>query len=415
MDFFLLWTGAAISLSEIWAGGLLAPLGLVGGLLVIVMGHVIGNTPMALGGIIGSRHGAPSMVSTRGALGIRGSYLPAALNAVQLVGWTAVMLWICGHAAANLTPHGHGLGPRTWIVLSGILTTAWAFSGHRFWKWLQRIAILLLIALSVMMTYAVLRNHGLSALLSFRPTGALSFVQGLDIVIAMPISWLPLVSDYSRYAISTRRSFWGAWGGYLLAGSWMYAVGLCAALVSSGETPDNMVIQLMTTMRMAGPALVIVLLSTITTTFLDIYSNAISIQSIFPKAHERGLVFTCGLIGTLLAAFFPAADYQDFLLLIGAMFCPLFGVVLTDYFILNKMQYSAHELFAGTRYRYTRGFHIPAFLAWGSGIALYRLALHEGWICGASLPSMGGAAVLYLLLYGVFRLGTTQVAKKDVP
>ena len=82
-DFFLLWAGAAISLSEIWAGGLLIPHGLGLGLVLILLGHVIGGTPMALGGLIGSRHGVPAMVGTRGALGNRGSSLPALLNIVR--------------------------------------------------------------------------------------------------------------------------------------------------------------------------------------------------------------------------------------------------------------------------------------------------------------------------------------------
>ena len=411
LDFFLLWAGAAISLGEIWAGGLLAPLGLVGGLLAILLGHVIGNTPMALGGVIGSRHGVPSMVSTRGALGIRGSYLPAALNAIQLMGWTAVMLWICGHAAARLTPPCGPLGPTSWMIIAGALTTVWALAGHRFWKWLQRVAIFLLITLSAVMSYAILQHHSISSLLSVKPIGAMAFMQGLDIVIAMPISWLPLVSDYSRFATNTRWSYHGAWWGYLLAGSWMYAVGLCAALASHTETPDGMVMNLMASLGLAGPALLIVLLSTITTTFLDIYSNAVSIQSLLPKLSERAVILAGGIFGTLLAVFFPADKYQDFLLFIGAMFCPLFGVVLTDYFILKRMRYVASELFGGELYRYTHGFHMPALLAWGFGIALYRLDMHAGWICGASLPSMVGAGLIYLLFRRRSKQGCCREAR----
>jgi nucleobase:cation symporter-1, NCS1 family len=413
MDFFLLWAGAAISLGEIWAGGLLVPMGLVGGLLAILIGHIIGNTPMALGGVIGSRHGVPSMVSLRGALGIRGSHLPAAMNVLQLIGWTAVMLWICGHAAASLTPQGGWIGPKSWIVLSGVLTTAWALSGHRFWKWLQRVAVFLLVALCAVMSYAVLKHHGISSLLSVRPTGAMPFVQGLDIVIAMPISWLPLISDYSRFAMNTRRSFWGAWWGYLLAGSWMYAVGLCAALAARTETPDGMVLNLMASMGLAGPALVIVLLSTVTTTFLNIYSNAISALSIFPKLNERVTVAACGVAGTVLAVFFPATQYEQFLLFIGAMFCPLFGVVLTDYFVLRRMKYVAESLFGGELYQYTKGFNVPAILSWGAGFALYETAAHLRWTCGASLPSMAGAGLLYLLLRLMSKRGVRQGAKGD--
>src|SRR4030067_2025049 len=102
-DFFLLWTGAAISLAEIWAGSLIVPLGLTLGLLAILFGHLIGNTPFALGGLIGSKWGIPTMVSVRPSFGIRGSYFAAALNVIQLIGWTAVMLIVCGGAADALS------------------------------------------------------------------------------------------------------------------------------------------------------------------------------------------------------------------------------------------------------------------------------------------------------------------------
>lgn len=118
-DFFLLWAGAAVSLAEIWAGGLIVPLGLGLGLWVILLGHLIGNTPFALGGLIGSRWGIPTMVAVRPSFGIRGSYFAAALNVIQLIGWTAVMLIICG-AAADAISRSYGFSnPTLWIVVSG--------------------------------------------------------------------------------------------------------------------------------------------------------------------------------------------------------------------------------------------------------------------------------------------------------
>ena len=133
-DFFLLWAGAAVSLAEIWAGGLIVPLGLGLGLWAILLGHLIGNTPFALGGLIGSRWGIPTMVSVRPSFGIRGSYFASALNVIQLIGWTAVMLIICGTAADAISkPYGFS-NPTLWIILSGAITTLWAVVGHRFWK-----------------------------------------------------------------------------------------------------------------------------------------------------------------------------------------------------------------------------------------------------------------------------------------
>ena len=400
-DYFVLWMGAAISLAEIWAGGLLAPLGLALGLAAIVLGHVIGNTPMALGGLLGSRHRVPAMISLRGALGVRGSYLPAALNVIQLVGWTAVMLWVGGQTAARVAAEQTGLGARAWIVAIGALTTLWALTGHGRRKWLQRTAVTFLALLSVVMTWTVFRRYSFPELLARPAAGGLTFGQGLDLVMAMPISWLPLMSDYSRFAKSSRGAFWGTWWGYLLAGSWMYAVGLVAALAAQTDTPDGMIMDLMAGAGLAGPALLVVLLSTVTTTFLDIYSAAVSTRSLFPRWNERTVIAGAGLMGTALAAFFPAAEYESFLLLIGAMFCPLFGVVLADYFLLNRMRQDPAAGPAGAGN--WKGIHLPAVAAWAAGFGLYRLATRLEWHIGASLPSLLGAAALYLMAVNVWR------------
>lgn len=398
-DFVLLWAGAAISLSEIWAGGLLVSFGLLAGLGLIVLGHVLGNTPMALGGLIGSRHGVPAIVGTRGALGNRGSALPAVLNIVQLVGWTAVMLWIGGQAAAGLA--GGAASARGWTIGLGLLTTLWALAGHRFWRVLQKTGVVLLLLLSIAMTGLALKTYGWRELLAVPAAPAMPFMTGLDLVIAMPISWLPLVSDYTRFAAVPGRGFRGTWWGYFLVSSWMYAVGLVAAIATGSGAPEGMLLQLMGAHRLLVPAVLIVLLSTVTTTFLDIYSNAVSAQSLFPKLGTRPLVLLGGLAGTVIALFFDATIYEGFLLFIGSAFCPLFGVVLADYFILKRGAYAAEDLFRRGRYWYTGGLNWRALLAWAAGFGIYRLCARTAFAGGASLPALLAAAVLYLAVsYG---------------
>lgn len=395
-DFALLWAGAAISLSEIWAGGLLVSFGLLAGLGIIVLGHVLGNTPMALGGLIGSRHGVPSIVGTRGALGNRGAVLPAVLNVVQLVGWTAVMLWIGGQAAAGLA--GGAENARGWTIALGVLTTLWALAGSRAWRALQKIGVVLLLLLSVAMTVLALRTYGWRELLAAPAAPSMSFMLGLDLVIAMPISWMPLVSDYTRYAAVPGRGIRGTWGGYFLVSSWMFAAGLIAALATGSGAPETMLLQLMGEQRWLVPALLVVLLSTVTTTFLDIYSNAVSAQSLFPKLGTKPAVLIGGLAGTGIALFFDATKYEGFLLLIGSAFCPLFGVVLADYFILKRGRYEAADLYRRGRYWYTGGVNGRAMAAWAAGFALYHLCSRAGFEGGASIPSMAAAAAAYLVI-----------------
>ena len=413
-DFFLLWAGAAVSLAEIWAGGLIVPLGLGLGLWVILLGHLIGNTPFALGGLIGSRWGIPTMVAVRPSFGIRGSYFAAALNVIQLIGWTAVMLIICG-AAADAISKSYGFSnPTLWIVVSGVITTLWAVAGHRFWKWLQRVSVVALLILCLAMIYVVFQQYGWGMLAQIPRKSDFSFMVGMDLVIAMPISWLPLVSDYSRFATNSKSSFWGTWIGYFIVSSWMYLLGLMASLATQSPDPSGVAINLMLKFGWAIPALVIVLFSTFTTTFLDIYSTAISGLNIVPKLGERKGIILGGILGTGVAMVFPALlHYEHFLLFIGAMFCPLFGIVLADYFLLKKGLIEVEDLYREEgRYWFWKGVNPIAILAWAIGFAIYLgfspmlmekvLGIKAAfpWPIGSSLPSMVLAGLTYWLLAG---------------
>lgn len=394
------------------------PLGLGLGLWVILLGHLIGNTPFALGGLIGSRWGIPTMVAVRPSFGIRGSYFAAALNVIQLIGWTAVMLIICG-AAADAISKSYGFSnPTLWIVVSGVITTLWAVAGHRFWKWLQRVSVVALLILCLAMIYVVFQQYGWGMLAQIPRKSDFSFMVGMDLVIAMPISWLPLVSDYSRFATNSKSSFWGTWIGYFIVSSWMYLLGLMASLATQSPDPSGVVINLMLKFGWAIPALVIVLFSTFTTTFLDIYSTAISGLNIVPKLGERKGIILGGILGTGVAMVFPALlHYEHFLLFIGAMFCPLFGIVLADYFLLKKGLIEVEDLYREEgRYWFWKGVNPIAILAWAIGFAIYLgfspmlmekvLGIKAAfpWPIGSSLPSMVLAGLIYWLLAGSRRL-----------
>jgi NCS1 family nucleobase:cation symporter-1 len=411
-DFFLLWAGAAISLAEIWAGSLVVPLGLGLGLWAILLGHLIGNTPFALGGLMGSRWGIPTMVSVRPSFGIRGSYFAAALNVIQLIGWTAVMLIVCGQAADAISKFYGFSNLSLWIILAGVITTLWAVVGHRFWKWLQRISVFVLLILCMVMTYIVFQEYGWGLLSQLPRKGDFPFMVGMDLVIAMPISWLPLVSDYSRFATDAKRSFWGAWIGYFIISSWMYLIGLMATLATQSSDPSGVVMNLMLKFGWAIPALIIVLFSTFTTTFLDIYSTAISGLNIFPKLGERAGIWIGGILGIIVAIIFPALlDYEHFLLFIGAMFCPLFGIVLVDYFFIKRGVFDLEDLYKREgRYWFWKGINPHAVIAWVIGFGIYlgfspmlmekvlQIKTAFPWPIGSSLPSMILAGLIYWFL-----------------
>jgi putative hydroxymethylpyrimidine transporter CytX len=388
------------------------PLGLGLGLWAILLGHLIGNTPFALGGLMGSRWGIPTMVSVRPSFGIRGSYFAAALNVIQLVGWTAVMLIVCGQAADAISKFYGFSNLNLWIILSGVITTLWAVVGHRFWKWLQRISVFVLLILCVAMTYIVFQEYGWGMLSQIPRKRDFPFMVGMDLVIAMPISWLPLVSDYSRFATDSKRSFWGTWIGYFVVSSWMYLIGLMATLATQSPDPSGVVMNLMLKFGWAIPALIIVLFSTFTTTFLDIYSTAISSLNIFPKLGERTGIWIGGILGIIVAIIFPALlDYEHFLLFIGAMFCPLFGIVLVDYFLIRRGVVDLEDLYKEDgKYWFSKGINPLAIIAWAIGFGIYlgfspmlmekvlQVKASFPWPIGSSLPSMILAGLIYWFL-----------------
>jgi len=352
------------------------------------------------------------MVAVRPSFGIRGSYFAAALNVIQLIGWTAVMLIVCGGAADAISRFYGFSNPTLWILLAGGITTVWAFVGHKVWKWLERISVFALLLLCVALTYVVFQQYGWEMLSGIPREKGFPFMIGMDLVIAMPISWLPLVSDYSRFATDSKSSFWGTWIGYFIISSWMYLVGLAACLATRSTDPSGVVMELMLKFGWAVPALIIVLFSTFTTTFLDIYSTAISGLNIVPTLGEKKGVIIGGVLGTATALVFPTIlDYEHFLLFIGAMFCPLFGVVLADYFLLRKGFIQTEDLYReGGEYWFTRGVHLVAFLAWVMGFVIYMgfspmlmekvlgVQVAFSWPMGSSLPGMIVAGMTYWAL-----------------
>lgn len=400
IDYLLLWAGVAVSLAEIWAGGFLAPMGFWLGLWAIILGHIVGNTFMALGGVIGSEHGIMSMVSIRPSFGIRGSNLAAVLNIIQLIGWASIMLIIGGRAGAMLGKPIGGIlaSSHFWIVLIGMGTLIWAlYTGKSVWKIMQTSAVIALLLVLILMSWVSIKEFG-SGVLSVQSQGV-PFMIGLDLVIAMPISWMPLVADYSRFSKKKIPAFWNTWGGYFIVSSWMYILGLAATLVTGETDPGVMILMMMGKIGLAVPALIMVVFSTITSDFPDVYSATCSMMNISQKISAKTLMWIAGILSIFVALVFPMEQYENFLLFIGAMFVPLFGVVLTDYFIIRKRKLEIEEIYkVDGEYWYFKGFNITALMSWALGFITFEIIAIMKYSIGGSIPSMIVAGAFYYFI-----------------
>jgi putative hydroxymethylpyrimidine transporter CytX len=398
-DTAALWGSLGVSLLVLVAGTYLVPaLSLRDALIAIVVGGVIGNLMLGTAGAIGAQARVPAMVLMRPALGRRGSYAATALNVAQNLGWAIFELIVIATAAAALSEEAFGFeGKWLWTILFGLLTAAMALAGpiavvRRF---VRRFALWVVLASLVYLTWWTIDNADLAAYWS-QPGEGESVWYGIDLMIALPASWLPLIADYTRFSRNQRSAFAGSAVGYFVPNAWLYALGAVLVLTNPAFS-DPAATELMTSIAAGGLAAGLALLAlTVDETdeaFANVYSTAMSLQNALPGVPQRlliGLAATAATVGALVITW---AEYEVFLFLLGSFFVPLFGVLLADW------------LLAGARYTRTDIFEAPAFrplqmVAWLAGFALYQwlhptgpsdwtdfVANFEPAGIGASLPS----------------------------
>ncbi|HWO70817.1 MAG TPA: cytosine permease [Actinomycetota bacterium] len=428
LDLAVLWGSLSLGFLVLVTGTLLVPaLGLRDALLAIVVGSAVGCAPLALVAVAGKREGVPGMVLFRPLLGLRGSYLPTALNVLQLVGWTAVEFWAMGQMANRMSIRLFGLDAYPlWLVLAAVVCTALALGGPVLVvrRWLERFGIYVVLAAAVWITVGALGRADLGALWSRPGEGRLPFWLAVDLVIAMPISWLPLVADYSRFARPDARAFAGTYWGYLLGNVWFYALGALLVL-SAGAEPSVAGIAVAVAALTAGPLVLVALLAVETDeAFADVYSAAVSAQNVAPAADQRRLILLVAAVGLGLAWFLTMDAYEVFLFLIGSVFVPLFGVFAAHYFVLHGGRYGRAGDGPGGAQDAPPALRPLALLPWGVGFLLYHWsvptgpawwqeavrAVFEGWLglpfplagstLGASAPAFLAAFALGLLVLG---------------
>ncbi len=396
-DAFSLWFSLGIGLLVLQAGALLVPgLSLGAALAAIVVGTVLGALLLAAVGVVGADTGLSAMGSLRPTLGVRGAAIPALLNLVQLTGWGAFELVAMRESANALARQSFGVSsPLLWTLLFGVIATSLAVLGPLsvVRRILRSWGIWLLLAGALWLTWLLLSRHDLADLLRRPGTGALSFASAIDLVIAMPLSWLPLIADYTRFGRSSGAMFRGSAGGYLIANVWFYALGAGYGLIAGGG--DTLLAALAT--AGGGIALILILIDETDNAFADIFSAAVSTGTLLP-VRVRRLALVYGALCTAIALLIPATSYENFLLLIGSVFAPLFGMVLADHFIVRRRRLDIAAIRSRGAYWFSGGWHVRGLIAWAVGVAAYH-AINNLWPdIGATLPSIAVATICYLAL-----------------
>lgn len=359
----LIWFGAAVSIAEILTGTYFAPLGFAKGLLAILLGHIIGCAMLFLAGLIGGKTRKSAMETTKMSFGSKGALLFALLNFVQLVGWTGIMIYDGALAANGI----FAVGSRIWCVVIGALIVLWILIGIKNLGKVNTAAMGALFLLTVTLCFVV---FGKGSALPVVGEG-MTFGAAVELSVAMPLSWLPLISDYTREAEKPIKATAVSAVTYGIVSCWMYLIGMGAAIF----TGESDIAQIMVKAGLGIAGLLIVIFSTVTTTFLDAYSAGISAESLSAKIGGKWVAVAVTVIGTLGAVFLPLADITEFLYFIGSVFAPMIAIQIADFFLLRQ----------NTE---TDAYNIRNLLIWLVGFAVYRLLMNVDMIVGNTLPDM---------------------------
>lgn len=375
----LIWFGAGISIAEIHTGTYFSGLGWQKGILAILLGHLIGCTLLFLAGVLGGRQGKSAMETVKGSFGEKGGVLFAVLNIVQLAGWTAIMIYDGAIAANEIW----GLSLRIWCLIIGGLILLWICIGITHLGKLNRIAMTGLFFLTVLLSFVIFEGE------AGQKAGkeVLSFGMAVELSVAMPLSWLPLISDYTREAREPVKASAVSAVVYGGISSWMYVIGMGMGML----TGESDIARIMWKAGLSAAGLFIIVFSTVTTTFLDAYSAGVSGESVFPGLRERYLAMAVTGVGVAGAMFFPLSNMTGFLYLIGSVFSPMIAIQITDVFLLKK---------EGTK----KAVDKRNLLLWGAGFVIYRFLMKMDFVLGST--------VLAMLLTGLLCVGADWFCRR---
>jgi len=372
---------------------------------LIVCGSIIGAIVLVLVGNIGTRTGLPTMALTKGSLGLRGSYLAVAANVGILMGWSWVQAMLAGVTVDYLVSAATGFSnPALFSVLCQVSVVALAIFGHEGIAKVEPYLAIVMLAIMGYIFYVAFSSYPVSDYIAVAADEAAGWsgIAVFDVVVATAVSWTVLSADFNRFAISQKAGVVGAGIGYVL--STCVAMCLGATAITYLLLKGSPVASFDPTVIVAEfgiPIALVIFVSVMATNTMVIYGMVTSVVNTTP---ERKISFLptaliLGAISIVGSTWLGLLEqFTAFLSLIGALFIPVFAMMIADYYVVQK-GYDGQAILVGRggRYWYTGGVNLLALIVWIVGFAVALLLTNFAWSpVGATLPTFVISFVLYL-------------------
>ncbi len=343
-----------LSIAAVWAGGMICvPCLMIGGVLTggglslmeivisILIGYGLICLYMIFIGMQACDTGLPVAVMASGALGEKGArYVISTLIAIACIGWFGIQSATCGQAFASMVAPllGMEVTPAFVSVSSivwGVIMLATACAGFKGLKWLNYIAVPLLVIVCLYGLIAgIVAHDGGAAIAAYAPETSMGLVYGISMVVASFALGGVISADYCRFAKSRADVVKSSIVGVMPAGLFMLLTGALMSIVTGQYDISAILVSLGVPIL----GLVALVLATWTTNVTNAYSGGLALSNLLGFDEKRFKVTTgvAGAIGTLLAAFGLLNAFQGFLSLMSALIPPLAGVIIAAYWVTGK-------------------------------------------------------------------------------
>ncbi|WP_195988145.1 cytosine permease [Clostridium sp. D53t1_180928_C8] len=359
----IVWTGYVFVITSMMAGGgLAAGLKFSDILLVCILGNIFLGIIATLVSIISSKNGLSFALLTKYSFGVNGSRIASFFVPFVNLGWYIIQAATYGHFIAlifDFGPFGEGIC----MILSAILMGVFAFAGIKAISVLGYVSIPAIVFLSIATsTRAINMSGGLESIFSYTPSTVMAISTGVTAIIGTWIlSSATCIADIMRYARSTKEAILSALTGLLLGNSLMIICGALAAIaVNNSDLPAVLL-----SMGLLIPSIILMTTNIFTTNAANLYSNSLNLSNSFNMDRKKMIIIL--LIIAALATLtrpYEIGFFFTFLETLGNVIPPLAGIIIADYFILNKGRYESLETVKFKKW------NINAFLTWAISLVL---------------------------------------------
>lgn len=351
--------------------------------IAVFIGNVILCGYTGLLAYIAGDTGLSTHLLARYSFGEKGSYLVSFLLGATQIGWFGVGVAMFAIPVSKVT----GISVGVLVAIAGLLMTATAYFGMKSLMILSAIAVPAIAVLgSTSVGMAINSVGGIDGLMAITPAESMSMSAAVAVVVGSFISGGTLTPDFTRFAKSRGIGVSTTVIAFLVGNTLMFIFGAIGAMVTGqADISEVMFLQ-----GLIIPAIIVLGLNIWTTNDNALYASGLGFSNI-TKQPKSKLVIINGIVGTLLAVILYN-NFMSWLNLLNTFMPSIGGVIIADYFFINKGKYKDFE---EAKFK---GVNKVGIIAWALGV----IAAH--FLPGITpINAVVTAIVGYVLLTEIFK------------